>query len=289
MLTEKQCFLCCTDRKRCYGAVAAAVTVGGGRGTTAVSAAAAVAGDGGHTGGGSDATAAATRPLLARPTNGGKSTDACPAGRLRPSNLRRPTTTSAAVQPVTPSRRPSIGDRLPSGWPTVGGARWWDGQPVAAAASVTAASVEPALTGARRNARWAPEAPGQATKTTADQSRRRRHHNSGARLRRRRHCRRRRRWRQRRCSAATGRWSATAAWGTWTATICATSWSVTRRRTVSFIDGERARRRSGIRARVAFNEGQRQLPRGGGKCYGVRLFGTVNFSRRCVTKNFYKL
>jgi len=108
MLTEKQCFLLCTDRKRCYGVVvataAAVVTTGGPEAVNGVR-------RGGRGGG-----CAATRPNR-RPTTADQSIGACPGGRHRPSSYPPTTTTkSFAVATVITSPAPDS--------PTVGGERW---------------------------------------------------------------------------------------------------------------------------------------------------------------------
>jgi len=88
MLTEKQCFLLCADRKRCYGVVAA-------------TAAAVVMTDGpeavnGVRRGGRGGGYAATRPNR-RPTIADQSIGACPGGRHRPSSYPPTTTTETAT------------------------------------------------------------------------------------------------------------------------------------------------------------------------------------------------
>lgn len=104
MLTEKQCFLLCTDRKRCYGAVAATAAGVATDGPEAVN---------GARGGGCEGGCAVTRPNRL-PTTADQSIDACPGERLRPLSYPPTTTTkSFAVPAVITSPAPQS--------PTVGG------------------------------------------------------------------------------------------------------------------------------------------------------------------------
>ncbi|XP_025404907.1 pyrokinin-1 receptor-like isoform X2 [Sipha flava] len=117
--TAFKCFLFCTDRKPCYGAVAVTATDGQAVGANSC---------GGSGVGGSCCTATATHRLLERPITvsaagggGGRSTDGCPAGRRPlPSSCRRTETArmSAPVRPQPGRQRPP-----PPDWPSVGGAR----------------------------------------------------------------------------------------------------------------------------------------------------------------------
>lgn len=107
MLTEKQCFLLCTDRKRCYGAVTAAavVTTDGPEAANDVCR------------GGRGVDCAATRPNR-QPTTADQSLGASPGGRHRPSSYQPKTTTETKSLAMAAAITPPAPDS-----PTVGGGR----------------------------------------------------------------------------------------------------------------------------------------------------------------------
>jgi len=110
MLTEKQCFLLCTDRKRCYGVVAATAVAAATDGPENANNNVRHVGRGG--------CCVATRPNLP-PMTADQSTDECPDGRHRLSNCRRPPTMTRTTMKFAVAEVPAP---TPSS-PTVGGGR----------------------------------------------------------------------------------------------------------------------------------------------------------------------